>query len=374
MNLKYFILVDYEMAGHHFDYAKNFATSIRDNDINIEFVTISNLTNKFNLIEWVPIIDGARHRTKVNISRTERFLLNIQWVIGDMPKFIKSIALHIDDDDFLFLEDFSLSELYAIVVSAVLSNKKKLSIGILFRYSIKDSHLKSILYTLLFLIVDLKFKRSLYFSDSNLLSDAWNKLLNKKVTTLPIPLNLEPLSDEKPRRIIWWPGSPREDKGLSRILEMLNRTQYISDVKFILSLDVKKYLTSSKVEINFIESILTTEMYINTFQMTQYVILPYKKNRYSESTSGIFVESILLGCIPIVEWGTWMAQELERFALMELIVDFEYFHLSDFIATVEKNFSNINNKLKSMQRSYKQFHKVDSYRNILFNEFSNAIK
>ncbi|WP_353432692.1 hypothetical protein [Polynucleobacter sp. MWH-UH23A] len=372
MNLKYFIFVDFETAGHHFDYAKNFQVAVSSENFKVQFIVLQGLPNKFSLKEWYPVIQGGRSRQKSLNKRFNRFASNTQWVFSAMPSFISSISRIIEDGDIVFLEDFSYSELCAFIVALLFSNKKELLLSILFRYSVNQSIIKYVLYKFLFLIVNLLFREVIYFSDSNLLSNSWEKIVKRRVTTFPIPNRLDYLAHNKPPRIFWWPGYPREDKGLNRIIKILSEDHRISDAKFILSEDVRKFLKNTSLRIEYIDPILSTDKYLSTFQRVRYVILPYDKIRYSKSTSGVFVEAVLLGCIPVVEHGTWMAQELDKFGLMDLIVDFNYFDLSDFVQNIESNIENIEFKLQVMGKFYARYHTVDSYRDEFFHAISCA--
>ena len=66
---------------------------------------------------------------------------------------------------------------------------------------------------------------------------------------------------------------------------------------------------------------LTRTEYLMQLAISDLVLLPYDALAYKERTSGIFIETIVAGKMPAVTRGTWMAGELARYDLSELIVD-----------------------------------------------------
>ena len=57
------------------------------------------------------------------------------------------------------------------------------------------------------------------------------------------------------------------------------------------------------------------------FNRYDFVLLPYDKKIYAECNLGIFVEAIVAGKITLVSADTWMAYELNKFKLTELVID-----------------------------------------------------
>ena len=109
-----------------------------------------------------------------------------------------------------------------------------------------------------------------------------------------------------------------------------------------------------------IENSLSREEYLTWLLGSDIILLPYDPIIYRMATSGIFVEAVCAGKIPLVKKGSWLAHELIKFDLTELIVDWEnplfFSHLTFLIKSVK-----IREKLEIMQLTYQQFHSVESF-------------
>jgi hypothetical protein len=269
----------------------------------------------------------------------------------------------------LFIEDFSYIELISFVSAILCSNKKINRILILLRYS-KNSF-SFIIYIINILIISKGIKID-YFTDSEILKSKWSDYLKMDVATLPIPIDKINIRSIENYKKVWWPGYPRKEKGLNIIIKLVIMNNNIS---FYLNQIMKKYhyFDNSK-NIIYLDEILEKKQYNDIFSKVRYIILPYDELRYSESTSGIFVEAVLYKKIPIVQKNTWMASELEKFSLNELILDFNYIELEKYINYIEKISSDklIFIKLNIMRYQYEKFHNIDNYSKILkFNLFKD---
>ncbi|NGX56918.1 MAG: hypothetical protein K1060chlam5_01171, partial [Candidatus Anoxychlamydiales bacterium] len=75
--------------------------------------------------------------------------------------------------------------------------------------------------------------------------------------------------------------------------------------------------------INFLSSHLTRSEYNEKMSNAKLILLPYDEESYRYRTSVIFVEAIVSGIIPTTTKNTWMASELVKYDLEDLIVDWE---------------------------------------------------
>jgi len=111
-----------------------------------------------------------------------------------------------------------------------------------------------------------------------------------------------------------------------------------------------------------IRTSMTIERYYTIFNSIDVVLLPYS-SFYEKRTSGIFVESILAGKIPLVSRNTWMHRQLHEYDLAnELVFDPE--NPQEFKSVVEgvcENYDAIKNKILSMREQWKQFHNPQTY-------------
>jgi hypothetical protein len=110
-------------------------------------------------------------------------------------------------------------------------------------------------------------------------------------------------------------------------------------------------------EIELVDDNLAREVFDARFEITDIVLLPYDRDIYNESTSGIFVETVFSGAIPLVTDSTWMAFELEKHDLQDLIIDWA----GDDVA---RN-AEIRNRLNRMSAHYRKFHSVKNFASVL---------
>ena len=98
---------------------------------------------------------------------------------------------------------------------------------------------------------------------------------------------------------------------------------------------------------------------LHTFNI---VLLPYfggEGEAYKLSSSGIFVDAVTAGLLPLVTKDTWMEYELNRFNLNELVVDWsKYTNPFDLCALINRLIcaKNTMRKLDDMRHSYATFH------------------
>lgn len=158
----------------------------------------------------------------------------------------------------------------------------------------------------------------------------------------------------------WSPGVPKENKGIKVLGNLLSRKEVAADgVVFFVPKEVEGACSGGAVARQIVDTGLSRDEYIRLLSTTDVVVLPYSPQAYSQKTSGVFVEAVSAGKLPLVTRGTWMASELERFRLPELIVDW---NREDFYAYLVSSFEDlcIRSRLKTMQIAYQQEHSVQS--------------
>jgi hypothetical protein len=171
------------------------------------------------------------------------------------------------------------------------------------------------------------------------------------------------LHGQVPEKIIcWWPGPPREEKGWEEI-RRLTHVPHPCASRFTLVAAQSSQLAagSNKLSVELIQDHLSDEEFTQKMAECQIVFLPYDKEQYYARTSGIFVEAVVASKIPLVKEGSWLADELKRFDLHELILDWSR---SDFFAQVVALLENENmqKKLAAMQSRYAEFHCMEEFR------------
>ncbi|NJP07620.1 MAG: hypothetical protein HC837_19375 [Chloroflexaceae bacterium] len=89
---------------------------------------------------------------------------------------------------------------------------------------------------------------------------------------------------------------------------------------------------TGRCQVQALDNSLPRWRYVQQFTASDVIVLPYDPPRYAESTSGIFVESIVFGTMPIVTANTWMAYELSKYQLTDLVLSLDEWRQPDIAA------------------------------------------
>ncbi len=275
-----------------------------------------------------------------------------------------------NDQTILFLESFTPYDLSLLVSSLYFLPKKNLSVALVHRYP-------SFFWKEEIRTIDRLQKKLLsqgislhLFTDSERLKQNLEPFFQRSLTVLPIPhTEYETFEKEKKEKIVcWWPGGYREGKGLSFIRQFItSKNPYASC--FQLFLNEKAPVPEGNMKITRLPDYLPREEYLCRMRQSDMLLLPYSDPYYEMSTSGIFVEGIAAGKIPVVFPNTWMAYELKKHDLEELILQ-----PTD---TAEKLYAlhgrtDTREKLMNMRESYRSFHSPETYAAILKETFHGS--
>jgi glycosyltransferase involved in cell wall biosynthesis len=136
---------------------------------------------------------------------------------------------------------------------------------------------------------------------------------------------------------------------LRLIYNAIARNEYI----FYVSENFQKYinLDSQSIEHSGVKFFKKRNL-LKLFDKINFIIFPCEQEKFSNLKYSEFIDSILLSVIPIVHKSTWMARELEKYALDILIVDFEYIDLRKHLDMICKNKIVIGLKFNIMKNDY----------------------
>lgn len=163
-------------------------------------------------------------------------------------------------------------------------------------------------------------------ADSESLARELERELGLKAHVMPIPHTHEsesaPFAKDAREIVCWWPGAPRAEKGLASIqrLAAAPAVEGIAPVRLVVS-EETPLAEGGGVRIERVPARLGELDYDRWLATADVILLPYASQRYLHSTSGIFAEAVVGGCLPLVSAGTWMAYELDRHDLAELVID-----------------------------------------------------
>ena len=258
------------------------------------------------------------------------------WRLFDfISLFIKS-----DSPRIFFLETIPFLDLVALTLASPFL-KKRDRLFLLFRFEMK----RKVGHRLLKF---LKKENILLFSDSKRVAEGIGASVLPILHTDGLMGKVKVADDPL---VLWWPGPPRNEKGTSIIREL---TSQITNEKLYAHLKCQG--------ICFLPE-LTREQYVKQMMRSDVILLPYDPAAYYARTSGIFVETVFAGKMPVVLRGSWLANELKEHDLEELIIDFTSL---DEIAKLAKD-PKILKKLKKMQQHYREYHSLENFKKVLSN-------
>jgi hypothetical protein len=183
---------------------------------------------------------------------------------------------------------------------------------------------------------------------------------------MPIPhtdfIGLEIISQAKEKIICWWPGTPRLEKGWDMIKSLVTaNSELAKEICLVAAQSSEMLPLVDGVQVKLIANYLTEEEYLYWLKTSDIILLPYDAVAYSERTSGIFTECIIAGKIPVVTQGTWMAKELSKYGLDELIIDWSQPEsVVEEIINLAKS-ATFKDKILKIQAVYQNFHSVKNY-------------
>ncbi|MFN0065311.1 MAG: glycosyltransferase [Chlamydiales bacterium] len=259
-----------------------------------------------------------------------------------------------------FLESYTIIDLVALVFSFSFF-KKQDTFLFFFRSDLPGhgcSSWKIKIYTVLFQLMQKQLKKRLLFcTDTDRIARYYQELLHQNVHLLPVPhtegLTTQPLSDPLQ---LWWVGSPRKEKG-EEIIRLIVRKR--SRVPLALALSEELSL-EGEIVLHYLPKVLTRKQYEEQMNLSAVILMPYDPNIYYSRTSGIFIEAISAGKVVVTRKGSWIASELEKHDLSELLLDWSKDDLWEKIYELAHD-SHISKKIAAMQRHYREYHSLKGY-------------
>lgn len=232
-------------------------------------------------------------------------------------------------------------------------------------------------------------------TDTVTLRDHLSNMLKKNVICLPIPhAHAKSFDHEAPKQIgvnevkIWGLSCIGKNKGEEYLTNLLKNTDQSSVSQILVrSSFLEKNKIPTRPYMNVISSELDSKEFALLLESCNVTLLPYfggGTQAYKLSSSGIFVDSVAAGLLPLVTKGTWMEFELNRFNLNELVVDWSNYNtFSDLCAFIEELIcaENTMRKLGYMSHSYCAMHSPNGFLEALYqnnflphNNFDNCQK
>ena len=268
----------------------------------------------------------------------------------------------------IFVESFDPTFLLVILITLCLVPKKQKAVWLLFRNDRSCTGVKGFLYKYFTKLIKILVgpKQFKLLSDSRLLVDWFSIFLDETVHLVPIPhtdfLHVQNSSIKPVGITAWMPGRQMDKPYNKQIANRLSRRVYESSKQFSLILSEKSGISPMKrgLNIQLIPDVLPRKEYAKWMQKSDIVLLPYDPVSYRRRTSGVFVETVCAGKVPVVTARTWMAEELLRFDLGELLVDWYDPNVLSLLEHIALD-SDIKSKIQQMQNTYIAFHNENNF-------------
>ncbi|MDJ0843392.1 glycosyltransferase family 1 protein [Crocosphaera sp.] len=284
-----------------------------------------------------------------------------------IANYFKREVINNSNPSIIFLERFIHLQLFALYLALSWVPTDNLCVWLLYRLDTHKDNTRWIYKLLNFLIKKrIKAGRFKLLTDSDRLSESLSNYFETPVTVMPIPhtdiSHCSIKSQDISKIICWWPGSPREEKGWNIIKKLAHYSgDNTKKIRLICAETSQVISVNNGVDLILVQNYLSREEYYHWLGVSQIILLPYNYPAYEGRTSGIFTESIMAGKTPLVTEKTWMASELLKHNLSELVIDWEDTkQVFDIIEKVIKS-DTIQDKIRKMQQRYQQFHNVDNY-------------
>lgn len=333
---------------------------------------------------WCACLDAIDYTgSKVRLPNGRRLLPGLG-SIGQLGRSIarylrREILIH-DQPTILFIEFFYLSHLIALLFALVQIPRRRISVWLLYRVDLYNRPTSLFVYKLLHMGIRLLIDRNRFqlMADSEPLAAIYTRYFGQTVQVMPVPhtdVTLDETDRLKIRQAIkarcgqnaicWWPGPARGDKGEGHIRSLAS---LVKPAATQICLVVTETMTLPAVQGGC--QIITTPRalprsdYLGWLHASDVILLPYDAKTYAERTSGIFVEAIAAGKPAPTTAGTWMANELLKYDLAELILDWNSPDLVNHLLSIAHD-DLIQRKVAAMQAAYLQFHSVAGYARVM---------
>ena len=315
---------------------------------------------------WLPLLNTGKgrfrgHLTQI-INKTVMTARSLQAIINER-------ILSTRRDVIFFIESFTLSYLISFYLAMYLLRSKKLKLVILIRWNIIQDKRGFFLKHLMKKIIASHGEGSLTLvTDSDLIQEAIQEHMKVPCTVLPIPHteicytkeNAIATCKKNEHIVCWWPGIPRRIKGLGVIAKLLReKSEYASRFKIVAAKSSHLTRTAGGAELELLDDYIERSAYQQQLIRSDIILTPYDKI-YIHGTSGIFVEAVVAGKMPFTTEGTWMAYELGRFGLDQLVLDWSKKNIMETMYHRYEDLT-IREKLESMSYSYRNKHNLTNF-------------
>ncbi|MCS6941809.1 MAG: hypothetical protein NZ901_03100 [Geminocystis sp.] len=307
---------------------------------------------------WYGVLKGNRLEQKHGLFKRIKLVFAFAYTLRSA--LYSLFQRHYNRQKIIFLERFIHLQLLGLFLALIFLPKQNVYLLIFCRINFHDFRTKWVYWLLNKLLKRIMSHRFALLCDSEILAESLANFFQEKVHLMPVT-HPEFYNTKKPsgnqKILCWWAGSPREEKGWSIIRKLVENPPPEATRFCIVAAKSANFKTLEKgVELILTEDKLPRNEYLLWLERTDIMLLPYDAKAYAQRTSGIFVEAIVAGNIPLTTAGTWMAKELLKFGLQELIVSWDEPQLVWGRISTVVVCPKIRERLSVMQEVYRNLH------------------
>jgi hypothetical protein len=214
--------------------------------------------------------------------------------------------------------------------------------------------------------------RLVLFSETDLVAESLKATFGQPVYVLPMPQITSP--DEQPRLpawnssperagkvVCWWPGQPAEAKGLATVGQLIRWAGPEAEHICVVADQRTGFApVAGGCQLILLPPGMPRADYLGWLYTMDLALLPYEPQSYAMRTSGPFADAISALKPPAVTDGTWMAHELRKYDLDELILDWTSPRVMTDLLRLPAN-PDMRQKLEKIRDDYARFHSVAGY-------------
>lgn len=299
--------------------------------------------------------------------------------IEKMLKLVRSLAAYFrvqaeqSKPVIYFLEWFDPVHLIAFCVALLLTRRQdKRNVWILYRFEFPKTFITR-LYRFLHALVRWRVghRQLVLFSETDLVAESLAATFGQHVYVLPLPT----ISPSEPARlyawssareragkvVCWWPGQPVEAKGLSTVDRLIRQAGPEAEHICIVADQRAGFApVAGGCQLILLPPGMPRVDYLGWLYTMDLALLPYDPQAYATRTSGVFADAITAGKPTAVTDGTWMAHELRKYGLDELILDWTSPHLIGDLLRLPAN-PDVRQKIERIRSDYASFHSIAGY-------------
>jgi hypothetical protein len=359
-------------AGHHWDYNLSVGRAAESIGLRHEAAIPSHCDWEGIPAHWHRCLAWRRDTAATGWARSWDTAVQAWRLLRSLSGWLARRPTPADpDDEIVFVDDFLPIQLGCVALAMLVSGRGRRSAWILYRYNTAWVRAHVWWHRWCLGIADLATDGHVrLLTDSEAIAESLGSLLQRPVQVVPIPhtsLHAKAPRAGSPDTAIrcWWPGPPRPPKGPQHIAALLRSTlPEAARLTVVAARSSGFAATGGGPRLDLIDDALSRDDYLAEFSRTDIVLLPYDAAMYAESTSGIFVEAVMFGAIPVVTRSTWMAGELAPFGLERLAIDWERRDLARWLADLPHDVD-LRTRLAALRDHYLAYHSESGYADAL---------